>query len=85
MFALAVLTHFSAEKAGGKQNSSLPGPPESFGMGKVRETAPKGALGCITNAAQDAKTEILGEYCCVHPDRRFSWNSESGYSSPVSH
>jgi hypothetical protein len=53
-------------------------------MPNCAPTTPGEAVGCIINAAQDAKTEILVVCCCVHPDRRFPWNSESGYSSAVS-
>jgi len=35
------------------------GPPESFGTGKMRETAPKDAAGRIIDTRQDAKMEIL--------------------------
>ncbi|MGA2434817.1 MAG: hypothetical protein ABSG25_05980, partial [Bryobacteraceae bacterium] len=39
-----------------------PGPPESFGIGKMGETAPKEAVGCILDASHDGKKEILAQY-----------------------
>src|ERR1019366_1455929 len=44
---------------GKSQRWPPPGPPESFGMGKMRQTAPKEAVGCIIDGYQDDKTEIL--------------------------
>jgi hypothetical protein len=35
-----------------------PGPPESFGIGKLGETAPKEAVGCILDAGHDGRKEI---------------------------
>ena len=52
MFVLAVLAHFSAEKAGGKQNESLPGPPQSPGMESTKDTGPTEAVGCTLHPGQ---------------------------------
>jgi hypothetical protein len=38
-----------------------PGPPESFGMGRMRETGLKSVVGCIIVPGQDGKMEILAE------------------------
>jgi len=38
---------------------ALPGPPESFGTERMKETAPTEAVGCIIDGGQEAKTEIL--------------------------
>src|SRR5450759_3064265 len=43
-----------------------------YQMPNCAPATPGEAVGCIINAAQDAKTEILVVCCCVHPDRRFS-------------
>jgi len=42
-----------------EQGLTPPGPPESFGIGKMGETAPKEAVGCILDASHDGKKEIL--------------------------
>jgi hypothetical protein len=54
-----------------EQGLTPPGPPESFGIGKMGETAPKEAVGCILDASHDGKKEILvdtqeqeGELAC---------------------
>jgi hypothetical protein len=41
-----------------------PGPPESFGIGKMREIAPKKAVGCIIDPGQEAKKEIVAQTMC---------------------
>ena len=45
-----------------------PGPPESLGMERMKETAPTEAVGCRIDSGQAAKTEIL-VYFSVDPAR----------------
>ena len=44
-----------------RQSWPLPGPPESLGMERMKETAPTEAVGCTIDGGQEAKMEILVE------------------------
>jgi hypothetical protein len=53
------VTHFRVLLYPEEPELAPPGPPESFGMGKMKGTAPREAVGSILAVGQEAKKEIL--------------------------
>jgi hypothetical protein len=53
------MRHVRVFRARRRQNWPLRGSPESLGVEAMNKTVPTEMIGCILDAGQDAKTEIL--------------------------